>query len=235
MKVVFVGPSLPDAAARAGDAVDVRPPARQGDVMKALEEGASAIGLIDGFFEMVAPVWHKELLFALSRDVPVLGAASMGALRAAECAPFGMLGIGRIFNDYASGARVDDADVALLHGPAELGYPSLTVPIVNLDATLDNALRLDLLDPLQAARLAEAGRSLFYKNRTWKSIASASGFDINWLRAIVGRGFVDQKQVDACLLLDKLSRIGGAVQSQREWTFHATPLWRRLYPVLPSK
>ncbi|MGN7292797.1 TfuA-like protein [Rhizobium sp. SAFR-030] len=234
MKVVFVGPSLPDAAAVAGGSVDIRPPARQGDVMRALEDGASAIGLIDGFFEMVAPVWHKELLFALSQGVPVLGAASMGALRAAECEAFGMLGIGRIFDDYAFGARVDDADVALLHGPAELCYPSLTVPIVNLDATLENAVRLDILDPSQAARLAEAGRSLFYKNRTWKSMASVAGVDGTWLRAIVSDAFVDQKRSDACLLLDKLVHIDGAVQSKREWTFHATPLWRRLYPVLPS-
>ena len=234
MKVVFVGPSLPDAAAVAGDAADIRPPARQGDVMQALEDGASAIGLIDGFFEMVAPVWHKELLFALSQGVPVLGAASMAALRAAECEAFGMLGIGRIFDDYASGARVDDADVALLHGPAELGYPSLTVPIVNLDATLENAVRLDILDPSQAVMLAEAGRSLFYKNRTWKSMASVAGLDSTWLRAIVSDAFVDQKRSDACLLLGKLVHIDGAVQSKREWTFHATPLWRRLYPVLPS-
>ena len=59
MKVFFVGPSLPDAEAYADSTMVIRPPACQGDVMRALEEGATAIGLIDGQFEFVAPVWHK--------------------------------------------------------------------------------------------------------------------------------------------------------------------------------
>ena len=45
---------------------------------KAVIEGATVIGLIDGFFENVASVWHKEILFALSEGVQVFGAASMG-------------------------------------------------------------------------------------------------------------------------------------------------------------
>ena len=88
MKVVFVGPSFPDIG-KLSD-VEIRPPACQGDVMRAVRDGATAIGLIDGQFEFVAPVWHKELLFALSQNIGVFGAASMGALRAAECAAFGM-------------------------------------------------------------------------------------------------------------------------------------------------
>ncbi len=85
MKVIFVGPSLPDAASFAGDDAFVCPPAVQGDVLAAVKRGASVIGLIDGGFEYTAPVWHKEILYALSQNVAVLGAASMGALRAAEC------------------------------------------------------------------------------------------------------------------------------------------------------
>ena len=56
-----------------------------------------AIGLIDGVFLDVPAVWHRELLWALSEGVHVFGAASMGALRAAELAPFGMRGVGTIF------------------------------------------------------------------------------------------------------------------------------------------
>ncbi|RYG97907.1 MAG: antibiotic resistance protein, partial [Alphaproteobacteria bacterium] len=136
MKVVFVGPSLSNANDLSGHQIEIRPPAVQGDMLRAVRDGATVIGLVDGGFEYTAPVWHKEILYALSRRVAVVGAASMGALRAAECQPFGMVGVGRIFNDYASGELVDDADVALLHGPMEYGFRPITLPMVNIRATL---------------------------------------------------------------------------------------------------
>jgi len=138
MKIVFVGPTLPDAHALIAGDIVIRPPAIQGDLLRAVRSGASAIGIIDGNFEYVAPIWHKEILYALSRGIRVYGAASMVALRAAECADFGMTGVGRIFHHYADGILEDDADVALLHGPAELGYLLLTVPLVNVLATLEH-------------------------------------------------------------------------------------------------
>ena len=113
-----------------------RGPARQGDIARAALEGASAIGLVDGLYEDVAAPWHKEILFALAQGVTVLGGASIGALRAAECAAFGMIGVGDIFESYVSGARVDDSDVAQLHAPAELDYAPLTEALVNVEATL---------------------------------------------------------------------------------------------------
>ena len=94
MKVLFVGPSLPDAAVLCGRTIHVRPPAAHGDVLAAVRAGATAIGIVDGNFEHVAPVWHKEILHALDKGIAVFGAASMGALRAAECHTFGMVGIG---------------------------------------------------------------------------------------------------------------------------------------------
>ncbi|HEY5550419.1 MAG TPA: TfuA-like protein, partial [Opitutaceae bacterium] len=98
MKVVFVGPSLTDPKLRTDSgSVRFRPPAAMGDVTKAVIEGATAVGLVDGVFEAVASVWHKEILYALAEGVQVFGAASMGALRAAECAPYGMIGVGAIF------------------------------------------------------------------------------------------------------------------------------------------
>jgi len=229
MKVVFVGPSLPDAETFARDDLIVRPPACQGDVMKALEDGATAIGLIDGQFEFVAPVWHKELLFALSEGKAVYGAASMGALRAAECAAYGMIGIGKIFDAYISGQRIDDADVALVHSPAELGYFAMTVPLVNVDATLAKALAIGLLSDEEEARLSKAARALFFKDRTWKKVVATA--ELEWARVdpIIKAAQVDQKRLDAIALMDEM-RAGNCLnQPQQEWQFNATPLWRKLY------
>jgi len=229
MKVIFVGPSLPDADAFADGAMLIRPPACQGDVVRALEDGAAAIGLIDGQFEFVAPVWHKELLFALSRGVPVFGAASMGALRAVECQVYGMVGVGRIFDDYASGRREDDADVALLHGPAELGYPPLSVPLVNVDATIRAATGQGIIGEDEALRLSRAARRLFFKDRTWRRVAEASDMDMGQVRSLVAKAWTNQKRQDAIELMRAIAEAPSQVQMV-DWSFNATPLWRRLFP-----
>lgn len=229
MKVIFVGPSLPDADAFADDTMIMRPPARQGDVVRALEDGATAIGLVDGQFEFVAPVWHKELLFALSRGVPVFGAASMGALRAVECQAYGMVGVGRIFDDYASGRRVDDADVALLHGPAELGYPALSVPLVNVDATIEAAIDQGVIGGEVALQLSQAARRVFFKDRTWRRVAETSNMDTGQVRALVATAWSDQKRQDAIELMRAIVEIPSSAP-KAGWSFNATPLWRELFP-----
>lgn len=229
MKIVFVGPSLPDADVHAGDDLVVRPPACQGDVMQALEDGATAIGLIDGQFEFVAPVWHKELLYALSQGKAVFGAASMGALRAAECAAFGMTGVGQIFDAYHSGQRIDDADVALVHSPAELGYFAMTIPLVNVDATLDEAMAQGLLSADQRELLAQVARKLFFKDRTWKALAKAADMEWPIVETIVKHAYTDQKRLDAIALMEQMRAHDGCHTTPPAWQFNATPLWRKLY------
>nr|WP_298099041.1 TfuA-like protein [uncultured Shinella sp.] len=229
MKILFVGPSLPDAAALGGDDLYVRTPAAHGDVLAAVRAGATAIGIIDGNFEHVAPVWHKEILYALEEGVTVFGAASMGALRAAECDAFGMIGVGRIYEDYATGRRVDDADVALLHGPAELGYPALSLPLVNADATLDRLEALEALDKTCLSGLRRAARSLFYKDRTWPAILKTADAGENEQRILqlFHATTVNQKREDALALVAAMRDFQPkSPAKQGNWAFRATTLWR---------
>lgn len=229
MKIIFVGPSLPEVATLCGHGIEVRPPAAHGDVLAATRAGATAIGLIDGNFEHVAPVWHKEILHALETGVAVFGAASMGALRAAECDSFGMIGIGRIYEDYASGRRVDDADVALLHGPAELGYPALSLPMVNVDATLDRLGDIQAIDKAHISSLRAAASALFYKKRTWAAIVERAGltaFRKDFLQ-LFHVETVNRKREDALALLQALHDFQPQSPAKRAgWTFRATSLWR---------
>jgi len=53
--------------------------------------------------------------------------------------------IGTIALAYASGVLDDDAAVALSHGPAELGYPPLTEPLVNVGPSLERLRELGLI------------------------------------------------------------------------------------------
>ena len=80
--IVFLGPSLPLHEARRILPATYRPPAAQGDVYRAALERPWGIGIVDGYFERVPAVWHKEILWALQQGIHVFGAASIGALRA---------------------------------------------------------------------------------------------------------------------------------------------------------
>ena len=86
---------------------------------RAVVDGAEVIGLIDGYFEWTLSVWHKEILWALTRGVHVFGAASVGALRAVELERYGMRGVGEIFRAYRDGELEDDDEVAVVHIPGQ--------------------------------------------------------------------------------------------------------------------
>jgi hypothetical protein len=172
--IVFAGPSLHGAALGSSGLFDLAPPAACGDVMRAVIEGRDVIGLIDGVFETGPAVWHKEILFALGAGRSVIGAASMGALRAAECVQFGMVGVGSIFEDFRTGRRSSDADVALVHGPAELRYVPLSVPLVDVDDCLDRMLDEGAISSGTAVLLASRARKLHFKKRTWERLLEAS-------------------------------------------------------------
>lgn len=231
MKCVFVGPTLPDAQQLAGDIV-VRAPAIQGDVFRAVEEGATVIGIVDGGFEYTAPVWHKEILYALSAGVTVLGAASMGALRAAECHVFGMIGIGRVFQDYLNGTRIDDSDVAQVHGPAELGWLALSEPLVNVSATIENLVEKRVISPGEGVRMQTAARALFFKDRTWKSLVLLADIEDGRKRSIdaaLQTFQVNLKRTDAIELLSAMSRCTAIRASPKpDWQFQHTTLWNEM-------
>jgi len=232
MKILYVGPTLPDARERAGDII-VHGPAIQGDVFQAVEEGAAVIGIIDGGFEYTAPVWHKEILYALSAGVTVVGAASMGALRAAECHLFGMIGVGKIFQEYRDGIRVDDSDVAQVHGPEELGWLSLSEPLVNVCATLDALVDRQILSSGEADHLSAVARSIFFKDRTWRALLEhADHIDENRrspIAAALQRLAVNQKRADAIELLTVMSQFAD-IRSipELEWQFQRTTLWNEM-------
>ncbi|HEX9307058.1 MAG TPA: TfuA-like protein, partial [Anaeromyxobacter sp.] len=172
--VVFLGPSLPATAARKIAPCRVLPPARQGDVLAVLPERPLAIALVDGLFDTTPSVWQHEVALALGAGVAVFGGASMGALRAAELASIGMVGVGRIFRWYRDGDLDDDGEVALLHGDAEHGYRPLTLPLVNVRAAAQAARAEGLLSAGEARALVAGGAALHYAGRTWARVVATS-------------------------------------------------------------
>lgn len=169
---VFAGPSVFHVDRADYSGFQFLPPASCGDLYRLLEQKPDVICLVDGTFEDHPAVWHKEILFALANGIRVIGASSMGALRAAECSRFGMIGLGRIFRQYQSGERSSDADVAVLHGPAEMEFLPLTVSIVDVDYAALILRRKRLIDAAAGDRLMAIARSIHYKERSWDKIIS---------------------------------------------------------------
>ena len=201
--IIFAGPSFPPAVRPADPALEWRPPVKQGEVYQAALTHPAIIGIIDGYFEVTPTVWHKEILWAMTHGIHVYGSASIGALRAAELCFFGMVGVGRIFAAYRDGILTDDDEVAVMHGPEELGYPAVTEAMVNIRATLEQAVAEGIVEGSLASRLTEIGKALFYKERSWEVIsrlAAASGLPPGPLADLAAwsrRGQVDQKRADA--------------------------------------
>jgi hypothetical protein len=216
--VVFLGPSLPAEEARRLAPCTVLPPARQGDVWRALSMRPRAIALVDGVFEAQPSVWHHEVLAALEAGVAVFGGASMGALRAAELAPHGMVGVGRIFTWYRDGVVVDDSEVALLHAGEEHGWRPLTVPLVNVRHVAERARAARVLGRDAARALVEEARALFYQERTWPRVLERvrprwrGSARAAW-EAWFPRGAEDLKRLDAIACL----------QAAAEWVASGAP------------
>jgi hypothetical protein len=204
-RVLFAGPSLPDRPRAGGARIEFRGPARCGDILQAVVDGAGAIGLVDGVFESAPSTWHKEILWALSKGVPVLGAASMGALRAAEMDAFGMVGIGRVYAAFADGTLEDDDEVAVVHAPAELGYRALSDAMVNIRATLRRAERQGVVTRAAGVSLLAIAKRMFFKDRTFDRLLAEGeaglGADAARLRTWLPGNRVDVKQADARALV----------------------------------
>jgi hypothetical protein len=207
--VVFTGPTIqPEAAKKILPEADYLPPARQGDVYRVAEKHhPQAIGIIDGYFQQIPSVWHKEILWAMAKGIHVFGAASMGALRAAELHAFGMHGIGTIFELYRDGKLTDDDEVAVTHGPAEIGYIALSEAMVNVRVTLRAAADAGVIADCTRYCISVMCKELFYQNRTYKNIFAAADKanlptdEIAALRQWIKKNKTDLKREDAVLLL----------------------------------
>ncbi len=241
--VVFLGPSLSEAIARTHLDAVYRPPACRGDVYRAARDlRPAAILIIDGRFHDTAAVWHREILWALAEGVHVLGAASMGALRAAELARFGMRGVGSVYEAYRLGRYApfddpfdDDGEVAVLHAPAELGSDALSLALVDVRHALATSWRDGLITGPERDALLRDAAALFYADRTPERMAMliAAGIPDAIARSQVAARLASAergiKAADARAALDALAAFL-ATAPQRfvpDFAFEPALVWER--------
>jgi hypothetical protein len=198
--VVFLGPSLPEAEGRKILDAFFMPPARRGDIYKAARDGAEVICLIDGVFFQDCSVAHKEILYALETGVQVIGASSMGALRASELDVYGMKGVGDIYHAYQRKELVSDDEVALIFDPFSL--EPLSEPLVNIRYNLRAAEERGAIDEESSRIILQTAISFYFPDRNYDRIIEACQGKVNndildRFRKFIAADRKDLKMIDA--------------------------------------
>ncbi len=209
--IVFLGPSLPkEEALKILPLVDYRPPAGRGDILKAIEDGAKIIGLIDGVFYHRVTVSPREIINAIEKGIIVIGGASIGALRACELDNYGMIGIGKIYKWYKEGKINADDEVAVAYHP--ITYQPISEALVNIRATLDYLLSKSKISEEEAKIILKIAKEIPFYLRNYNRIIQRSIPELGIERAkeifeIIRLERVDQKREDAIEVLKKIKEI----------------------------
>ena len=206
--IVYLGPSLSHAEAAGLLEADYRPPIKRGDLPSHYE---GTVVIIDGEFGQSLSVSPNEILSLLDRGTTVIGASSMGALRAAELYPFGMKGYGWIYEQYRSGRIIADDEVAIAYSPLDLR--PVTVPLVNVRYWLGELEAAGHLEAKVSRRMLASLRRVFYADRTDQRVRLelekiVGADELRRLYNIFGGGITDVKAADARRVLMHLARNG---------------------------
>ena len=177
-------------------------PIKRGDLGQALKENPDIIGIIDGVFHQNSSVGHKEILAVLDKGITVAGASSMGALRASEMDSLGMIGIGYVYEQYATGKVASDDDVAVMLDSETL--EALSEPLINMDYVFTNAVEENVITQNQKDELISIAKSTFYPKRNYAQTLNDSDLDDETKDRLISfiRQSVDIKKEDAKELIE---------------------------------
>ena len=205
--IIYTGLSLPfDEAKEILDTTEdievvYKRPIQRGDLNLALKERPDIIAIIDGVFHQNSAVGHKEILNVMKNGVTVYGASSMGALRASELDTLGMVGIGYVYNQYASGEVDSDDDVAVMLDSESL--EALSEPLINMKYVFTNAVGERIITEDEKDELLAVTKKTFYPKRNYAKTLADSSLDIDKKDKLIDfiRQSPDIKKEDAKELL----------------------------------
>lgn len=163
--VIFLGPSLPLAEAQRELPGGIfLPPVKRGSLLPFLDDPPSSIGIVDGEFFQSFAVSTQEILLYLERGVPVFGSSSIGALRAVELEPYGMIGVGRVFEMFRNGRLDADDEVAMTFCPVTLR--PLSEPMVNFRVAIAESCRQGVLSRAECRLITRSLKAAYFPERT---------------------------------------------------------------------
>ncbi len=201
--MIFIGPSLPQAAAQTILDADYRPPLQAGDLDR-LPDFAE-VGIIDGMLEPAVRLPLVEAKRSMERGIQLFGAASTGALLATELEPLGMIGVGRVYSFLCTLAE-EKEDLIVVRQTTDT-FTARTVPLVNVVLGLLEGGRIK---PIEVATLIESLREIPLEDRSWEVISNRlacthGAAAKRWLQ----EEWPDSKAADASFLLHLLRRNTG--------------------------
>lgn len=216
--VIYLGPSLSAEDARQILAADYRPPVARGDIEALLRQPVlpKIVGMIDGKFFQSFAISPKEMLPLLERGVTMLGSSSMGALRAMELHPYGMIGVGRVFEMYMSGVVDADDEVAVVFDGST--GRALSLPMVNIRVALEAARKEGILTAPEEECLLQIAKREYFPSRTYpmmlrraEKTGAVAKETLTRLARYLENGAPDAKRDDAIKLIHEVKRIAEAL------------------------
>lgn len=171
--IIFLGPSLSHEKARKIFDADYRPPARKGDFLRLAADFdvvEMAIGFVDGVFLQDYPPTPIEVYHLARKDgVLLVGAASLGALRAVELEKFGMVGIGKIFQLYKTGKVNADDEVAVTFA-SEGDYQLQSEAMIDIRYNLYLAHKKGVINEKAKSMLIRLAKEIYFPHRKYTYI-----------------------------------------------------------------
>ena len=182
-------------------------PIKRGDLGHDIKENPDIIGIIDGVFHQNSSVGHKEILNVINKGITVVGASSMGALRASELDTLGMTGIGYVYEQYATGKVASDDDVAVMLDSETL--EALSEPLINMEYVFENAVSENIITENQKDELIKIAKSTFYPKRNYSQTLNSSSLDDETKSKLIDfiRRSVDIKKEDAKELITYIANM----------------------------
>jgi hypothetical protein len=169
--IIFLGPSLSHEKAKKIFDADYRPPARKGDFLRLTADfdgtKKMSVGFVDGVFLQDYPPTPIEVYHLIRKNgVLLVGAASLGALRAVELEKFGMVGIGKIFQLYKTGKLNADDEVAVTFAP-EGDYLLQSEAMVDIRYNLYLAYKNKVISENTKHILVKLAKEIYFPHRKY--------------------------------------------------------------------
>lgn len=172
--IVFAAGSLSNVPSEWLQRIDLRPPAKRGDLdrLRSSRKRGTVI-LLEGLFGASMAVTPTECRDLIAAGWFLVGASSMGALRASELWSVGMLGLGNVFAMFRAGKLRSDADVSVCYSPID--WSEITVSLVHVRAVVGELEAEGLIGGLTARKLLRIAGDIHWTSRTWDDVIDRSG------------------------------------------------------------
>jgi hypothetical protein len=207
--IIFLGPSLSHEKARKIFQADYRRPAKKGDLLRlsATLEVPTIVGLVDALFLQDYPPSPIEVYqLMLNNNITLLGAASLGALRAVELEKFGMIGIGKVFELYKKGKLTADDEVAVTFVEGEHHLQSEA--LIDIRFNLFLAYRMGVIRDITKKIIAKIAKSIYFPYRNYSDILDQTekqypqiSHDLDSFRTYIRENRQSLKERDAIKLI----------------------------------